>query len=167
MYSKEFLQSYRLKYKQEREQSVISAITGYVNALSVFYENFSLSLRESPNSLALKIYEATNPLYVGPSGISSLIEVIDGLISEIRIFIKRGNVNPGSSQNINTKVSKLGNDLRVIKIKHFFDQVVDAEDLINNGYDYLSVQDAQADQPSYSNFRILSFQQFDRKSVLS
>jgi hypothetical protein len=162
VYSKEFLQSYRLKYKQEREQSVISAITGYVNALSVFYENFSLSLRESPNSLALKIYEATNPLYVGPSGISSLIEVIDGLISEIRIFIKRGNVNPGSSQNINTKVSKLGNDLRVIKIKHFFDQVVDAEDLINNGYDYLSVQDAQADQPSYSNFRILSFQQFDQ-----
>jgi hypothetical protein len=162
VYSKEFLQSYRLKYKQERQQSVISAITGYVNALSVFYENFSLSLRESPNSLALKIYEATNPLYVGPSGISSLIEVIDGLISEIRIFIKRGNVNPGSSQNINTKVSKLGNDLRVIKIKHFFDQVVDAEDLINNGYDYLSVQDAQADQPSYSNFRILSFQQFDQ-----
>ena len=108
VYSKEFLQSYRLKYKQERQQSVISAITGYVNALSVFYENFSLSLRESPNSLALKIYEATNPLYVGPSGISSLIEVIDGLISEIKIFIKRGNVNPGSSQNINTKVSKLG-----------------------------------------------------------
>ena len=162
VYGKQFIESYKATYKQEREPIVINAVKGYVSALSVFYENFSLSLQESPNSLALKIYEASNPLQVGPEGINNLIEVIDGLISEIRIFIKRGNVQPGAAQNINTRVSRLGNGSRIIKIKHFFDQVVDAEDLINNGYDYLSVEEGQANQPSYSNFRILNFEQFNQ-----
>ncbi len=112
--------------------------------------------------MALKIYDSSNPLRIGPEGIKDLIEVVDGLISEIQIFIKRGNINPGTAQNIDTKVSRLGNGSRIIKIKHFFDQVVDAEDLINNGYDYLSVEEGEANQPSYSNFRILSFDQFNQ-----
>ena len=162
VYSKQLTESYKLRYKQEREIVVLDAIKGYVGALSVFYENFSLSLQESPNSLALKIYDSSNPLRIGPEGIKDLIEVVDGLISEIQIFIKRGNINPGAAQNIDTKVSRLGNGSRIIKIKHFFDQVVDAEDLINNGYDYLSVEEGEANQPSYSNFRILSFDQFNQ-----
>ena len=77
------------------------------------------------------------------------------------IFIKRGSIKPGSAQNVNTKTAKLGNSFRIVKTKHFFNQVVDAEDLVNNGYDYLSVQEASAEQPTYSNFRILSFSEFD------
>ena len=111
--------------------------------------------------MALKIYEAVDPIVVGPEGLLNLQELIGSLITEMSIFIKRGSIKPGSAQNVNTKTAKLGNSFRIVKTKHFFNQVVDAEDLVNNGYDYLSVQEASAEQPTYSNFRILSFSEFD------
>ena len=161
VYSKDFFDSYKKRYNTSRKSVVIEAIKKYVQVLSIFYKNFSLSLQESPNSLALKIYEAVDPIVVGPEGLLNLQELIGSLITEMSIFIKRGSIKPGSAQNVNTKTAKLGNSFRIVKTKHFFNQVVDAEDLVNNGYDYLSVQEASAEQPTYSNFRILSFSEFD------
>ena len=161
VYSKEFFDSYKQTYKSNRKEMVSEAIKRYVQVLSIFYKNFSLSLQESPNSLALKIYEAINPIVVGPEGLQNLIELLDSLISEILIFVKRGSKKAKTAQNINTRTSKLGNNARIIKAKYFFKQVVNAEDLVNNGYDYLSVQTSNAEQPVYSNFRILTFNEFN------
>jgi len=161
VYTKEFFNPYKSTYKSSRKQVVSEAIKRYVQVLSVFYKNFSLSLQESPNSLALKIYEAINPIIVGPEGLQNLIELLNSLINEISIFVKRGSKKAKSAQNINTRTSKMGNNARIIKTKYFFKQVVNAEDLVNNGYDYLSVQESNAEQPVYSNFRILTFNEFD------
>lgn len=162
VYSQEFNLSYRTKYMSQYRLEVLTAIRNYVSVLAVFYENFSLSLQESPNSLALKIYDLTDPMLHGPTGLQSLIQILENLISELQIFIKSGSLKPGASQHQNTKTSKLGNSDRIIKKKYFFKQVVDADNLTNDGYDYLSTQPDLESAPRYANFRILSFQEFSQ-----
>tara|TARA_R100000008_G_scaffold86513_1_gene79930 strand:+ start:3179 stop:6337 length:3159 start_codon:yes stop_codon:yes gene_type:complete len=162
VYSQEFLAAYKTKYNLDHKPIVVEAIKKYVSALAVFYENFSLSLQESPNSLALKIYDLANPMTRGPSALQELLSLINGLISELLLFIKKSALAPGSAQNQQTKTSQLGNDARIIKKKHFFKQVVDADMLVNDGYDYLSTQIGQSLNPTYSNFRLLSYNEFDQ-----
>lgn len=161
-YSQEFNEAYRLRYIQDEKPTVIKAIKDYVSVLAVFYENFSLSLRESPNSLALKIYNQTDPLKRGPEGLQELTSIIGNLISELELFVKKSALQPGSTADQKMKTSKLGGRSRLIKKKHFFKQIIDADTLTDNGYDYLSVELSDAQEPKYSNFRLISYSEFDR-----
>ena len=162
VYSREFTSSYKSKYTQDYKASVIQAIKGYVTVLAAFYENFSLSLQESPNSLALKVYESINPMQNGPEGLQDLVALLDNLISELQLFVKRSSLSIGAPQYQNTKASNLGGELRIVKTKYFFKQVVDADSLVNSGYDYLSVQTNASLEPRYSNFRIVSYDEFSQ-----
>jgi hypothetical protein len=160
-YSDCLTEEYKSLYaSSERETKVIDCIKSYISALSLFHANFAASFGATPDLLATQIYSMINPLTKGPVALSGLTKLVKDLISQISRKIYAGNVPSSTAQNVTTKSSKLGSGARLIKVKHYFDSIVDADDLTDKGYDYFSTSEEDVTAPVYAPFRYISYDNF-------
>jgi len=160
-YAAELSAPYIDRYIAKGKKKILTdAIKTYVSAMAVFYKNMAHSLESTPGSLATKIYSLSDPLSNGPEGTLKLIQLILDLIKEVEFY---GNINnvasPADAAVVQMRSSKLGSGSRVIKIKYYFDELVDADDLTNNGFDYLSAIGPRA---AFWDFRRLTYPELEK-----
>ena len=160
-YSDCLTEEYKSLYTtSDRETNVIECIKSYISALSLFHANFASGFGSTPDLLAAQIYSMVNPLTKGPVALSGLVKLVKDLISQISRKIYAANIPTSTAQNVTTKSSKLGSGARLIKVKHYFDSIVDADDLTDKGYDYFSTSEEDVTNPIYAPFRYISYNNF-------
>jgi len=136
-----------------------NAIARYISVLNVFYKSLETELGNSFEEIQQKIYNITVRPDNGPEGINLLIQLITNLISEIDSFLKkRHTYAPHASPNLKTGTSKVGGSAaRMIKVKYYFNEFVDAENLVNYGYDYLATDESDYNNAVYNPFKVVSY----------
>lgn len=152
-------QSYIDRYMAENKKNIIiGAITSYISALALFHKDLGPALKQDPGTLASKLFMLTNPLENGPAGVLNCSRLILDLSHQIGLKIETSSVKSASSATTQTQTSKLSGGSRIIKIKHYFNEFVDSDDLDTNGFDYLTL-DPAASSEGLSNFKHLTFEQ--------
>jgi hypothetical protein len=161
VYSKSLSASYTSRYLQENKEAILlGSIESYVSVLSLFHKNLALSIGSTSTGLVNRLFMMSNPLINGPEGISGLLRIIVDLVNQLRLFA--GTQKPLGSTDaavLNMQTSKLGSGARLLKIEHYFDMSVDADDTTDNGFDYLTSQQEASSTDLYSPFRLLTYQQ--------
>ena len=88
-----------------------------------------------------QLYVIANPLMSGPAGIQYLIRLLKDFASSLRfaIGISKGLPPLASAQNPASSLSSTSGK-RIISIKQFFQNPMDADDLLEYGLDYLNTE---------------------------
>jgi len=137
--------------------AVGEAIQKYVSTLNIFYDSLRSTVGSSLSQLQSQIYDMTARPDNGPVGLLRLINLLSNLSAEIERFMGTTNTyNPGSAAEMNISHSKFGGSGRLLKVKHYFNEFVDAEDLVNYGYNYLLVPGSTSSGPD-EPFKIVPY----------
>ena len=161
VYSKSLSASYTSRYLQENKEAILlGSIESYVSIISLFHKNLALSIGATSTGLVNRLFMMSNPLINGPEGISGLLKIVTDLANQIRLFAGTRAARGGEdTAALNMQTSKLGSGERLLKIKHYFDESVDADDVDHSGFDYLTSQQVNPAPGLYSPFRQLTYQQ--------
>ena len=141
-----------------RKQLVLDSIQTYVSAISLFHKNLSTAVNADPGHLALKIYNLVDPLINGPKGLSELIKLLADLSGEVNFYATRAS-KPSTGVNSHLRVGKnrLSADRRLLTVSHTFKEGVDADNLRNDGYQYLTTSPDGDPFVAYNPFRYISY----------
>jgi len=157
-YAPAFLAQMAAPAANEGWAAATNAIARYISVLNVFYKSLPSELGNSLQELQEKIYNVTVRPDNGAEGINLLIQIINNLIWEIGGFLKKRNIYaPNSAADLKTGGSNTSGGTRLIKAKYYFNEFVDAESLVNYGYDYLAVNESDYGDAIYNPFRIVSY----------
>ena len=139
--------------------SALGAIARYIGVLNVFYKSLESELGKPLQSLQQEIYNMTARANNGPEGINLLIQIINNLISEINNFLKKRNIyGPNSAAELKTGSSRISQGARIIKVKYYFNEFVDAEEFVDYGFDYLATEGSEQETSAYNPFKIVSYE---------
>ena len=93
--------------------------------------------------LRANLLGAISPDVSGPTGIQFLLKLLQAFASSLRTAIGEDHPKaPGASQTSATSTSGASSRLKVFKIQQFFLNPINADDLLNYGFDYLNIQAA-------------------------
>ena len=161
VYTQSLSDAYIKKYEFDNKQTIITgAISSYISAISLFHKDLAKAIKLTPNSLATKLFILADPLVNGPSGPLNLLNLVLDLAKQINLKIKMSSPVPaGAAAVLQMQSSKLGSGSRLIKIKHYFDEFVDTNDLGASGFDYLSPYSETGIPVLFSPFKQLTYQQ--------
>lgn len=141
-----------------RKQLVIDSIKTYVSAISLFHKDLAHAVHASPGQLALKIYNLVDPLVNGPQGLKELIKLIQDLAKEVDFYATKSSGAPtGTDSYLRAKSSRLSSNRRLITISHSFKEGIDADDLRNDGYEYLTTGPTDNQFVAYNPFKYVSY----------
>ena len=138
----------------------ITAIKDYFNALNIFYKNLESNLGYSINDLSSQLYDCTNPFTNGPSGVSLLMELIIGLMTSLDTLenVDIAFQDPKAAKKQVSNVL-LNNVSRLVKIKHYFDDYIDAEEMTDYGFDYLKTRGNLGVASAINPFKIVRYEE--------
>lgn len=136
----------------------VNAIYAYLSALNLFCKSIEAEFNTTPELLATNIYSFTNPFDNGPAGIYRLIEIIGSLTSQIKQLIGTDTfLSTIPDDGKGTRVSKMDDFPRFVRIKHYFDARFDPRDYRDDGFDYLSSTIENKSTDSYTPLRVISY----------
>jgi hypothetical protein len=93
--------------------------------------------------LRANLLGAISPDVSGPTGIQFLLKLLQAFASSLRTAIGEDHPKaPGAAQTSATSTSGASSRLKVFKIQQFFLNPINADDLLNYGFDYLNIQAA-------------------------
>ncbi len=162
VYEQRFGDAYYKTYTSEEKVNIITAaIRSYISAISLFHKDLATAIKSTPDSLATKLFVLADPMTRGPVGISELIKLLSDLQSEIERQVKINNpLAPSAAAAASLNLSRFGTGNKVLKIKHFFEEVVDADDLVDNGLDFLTLDKISPFSGRYNPFRQIPYSDF-------
>ena len=161
VYTQSFSDAYIEKYNFENKQNIITgAISSYISAIVLFHKDLAKAIKFTPNSLATKLFILADPLVNGPEGPLNLLNLVLDLEKQINLKVKMSApMSAGDASVLQMQTSKLGTGARLIKIKHYFDEFVDADKLDSNGFNYLTSHLESGPPETFSPFKQLTYQQ--------
>ena len=164
IYEESLNDAYIQQYKAGGSEEVLrNAIKSYVSAIALFHKDLAQAIKSTPDTLAVKLFTLADPLTNGPQGLLELLKLMLDLAKQVERYGKINNVaSQGDAATLQTQSSKMGSGARIIKIKHYFDEVVNADDLVNNGFDYLTVDEGGMSNSVFSPFRQISYNQVEQ-----
>jgi hypothetical protein len=127
----------------------------YISALRLLYNT------QLGDILALETHliAAINPSVSGPAGIQFLLKILKNFASSLRQAIGEDHKKaPGAAQTYSTSTFGASSKLKVFQIQQFFLKPIDADELLNYGFDYLSII---PNPPSSPGLRRLTANQFN------
>jgi hypothetical protein len=141
-----------------------NAVVTYMSAINVIYGAEAASiLGDSIDSLSRKLYAETDVISNGPQGILTLMKLIQNFVSQLQQFLNISNDYKSYTGNsIKISNSRYGRQRRLITVRHYFDNFINAEDFDNNGYDYLATVQSDLKNTKYAPFRVVSYGQIDK-----
>lgn len=162
VYAGSFDQAYISQYTMNntRKEIVMDAIRSYVSAIALFHRDLAKAVKSTPGALSSKLYTLAEPIANGPDGILKLSKLMLDLITQIGFHVRqRSTATQGDSAVLHTRNSRLGSGARIITIKHYFDEVVDADELTEIGFDYLTAESSPLSLATFNPFRQLTYNQ--------
>ena len=159
---------YRMRYEvNDKKDLILNAIKSYVSAISLFHKELATAIKSTPNTLADKLFALSDPMTNGPEGVAQLSQLILDLIKQLE---RHAQTSTSTNDNVakNSAVSatqisasRLGLPRRILKVKHYFKEIVDADSLIESGFDYLTVDNEYQSTFQYHPYRTLSYAQLE------
>jgi len=140
-YTKDFLQQIKNRYGAYIAPGTpwTAAAMKYIASLQLL---FGTQLGDI-STLRADLLGAISPDVSGPTGIQFLLKLLQGFASSLRTAIGENHPKaPGAAQVSATSTSGASSRLKVFKIQQFFLNPINADDLLNYGFDYLNIQAA-------------------------
>ncbi len=164
VYDEALNDAYIQQYKGKGSEEVLrNAIKSYVSAIALFHKDLAQAIKSTPDTLAAKLFTLADPLTSGPQGLLELLELMLDLAKQVERYGKINNVaSQGDAATLQTQSSKMGSGARIVKIKHYFDEVINADDLVDNGFDYLTVDEGEVSNSVFSPFRQISYNKIEQ-----
>jgi len=129
-----------------------SAINSYLSALKAF--NSSLSVE----ALKKELINLTDVIINGPDGVLRLQKLLVDLAAQINTFLITSNQRSnGDPSIVETSASSIGAQTRILKLRFYFNEFVDADDFLDFGYDYLETSKKDFKSTTIDPFKVINY----------
>tara|TARA_R110000824_G_scaffold376736_1_gene567842 strand:+ start:803 stop:4225 length:3423 start_codon:yes stop_codon:yes gene_type:complete len=164
-YTKEFLSRLKATYGTTLAPGTpwVRAAMKYIGALQLLFgTKFG-----SAATLRTTLLSAIDPAASGPAGMQFLLKILQNFASSLRTAIGEDHPRaPGAAQVAATSTQGASSRLKVFKIHQFFLNPFNADELLDYGFDYLSVAPQPAGAGIPASLRRLTLSQFNNLTQL-